>query len=489
MPSRPVKSVPISRWQIVAAIALLAAISVWALLRAHGETPSSQFALKGTLVTPTEIIEDGTILVVGEKIKAVGKEIQIPTGVKVIETGAFIYPGLIDLHDHITWNFLPRWTPGQKFSNRYEWQQLPEYLPALSSPHGQVVPSPSPPGKRTSKQEELACDANRYGEVKAIAGGATSVVDSLGIDKDNPCIEGMARNLNSYSGLYPSGTEERLRNEVFPLEIRTDDVIKINDALAHHQLALVVHLAEGKRNDASSAREFRMLRARGFLQEGLSIIHGVALRGPDFDEMKTAGVGLIWSPRSNVELYGETTDVRTANDFQIMIALAPDWSPTGSDGMLEELNYAAAWNAAQSPRVFTDAELVNMVTLNPAKLARSQDKIGSLKPDHFADLLVVHSKEKDGYRALLHSRPVDIGLVIIGGSPVYGDAELMQQLAAPDRLEPLMLCSTTKFIDFDTEKVPEGKQQRKSWKATVEALTEELKPWHLSPSDLTPCPP
>ncbi|PYV73076.1 MAG: hypothetical protein DMG96_24340, partial [Acidobacteria bacterium] len=110
-------------------------------------------------------------------------------------------------------------------------------------------------------------------------------------------------------------------------------------------------------------------------------------------------------------------------------------------------------------------------------------------PDHFADLLVVHSKEKDGYRALLHSRPVDIGLVIIGGSPVYGDAELMQQLAAPDHLEPLTVCGATKFIDFDTEKAPTGKQQRKSWKATVNALSEALKLFHLSPSDLTPCPP
>jgi len=139
--------------------------------------------------------------------------------------------------------------------------------------------------------------------------------------------------------------------------------------------------------------------------------------------------------------------------------------------------------------VFTDAELVKMVTINPATLARLPDKIGSLQPDHFADLLVVRSQEKDGYRALLHASPTDIALVIIGGSPVYGDAEFMQQLAAPDRLEPLTVCGTTKVIDFDTEKAPEGKQQRKSWKATVDALTEALKPFHLSPSDLIPCPP
>jgi cytosine/adenosine deaminase-related metal-dependent hydrolase len=76
---------------------------------------------------------------------------------------------------------------------------------------------------------------------------------------------------------------------------------------------------------------------------GSSIIHGVALRKPDFEKMAAAGVGLIWSPRSNIELYGETADVATAKavkvkeDQRITIALAPDWSPSGSDGVLQEL--------------------------------------------------------------------------------------------------------------------------------------------------------
>ena len=275
---------------------------------------------------------------------------------------------------------------------------------------------------------------------------------------------------------------------MFPLELSNDEVRKINDALDDGQHALVVHLAEGKRNDASSAREFRMFKARGFLRDGVSIIHGVALGQPEFAEMAKNGVGLIWSPHSNLELYCDTTDVRIANQSQVKIALAPDWSPTGSDGVLEELNYAATWNAAQNLRVFTDAELVKMVTLNAAKLAKLDDKIGSLQPHHFADLLVVHSQETDPYRALVNASPTDIRLVIIGGSPVYGDDDLMQTLAPTAQLEPVRVCGTMKVLDFDTEEELQGKPP-KSWKDTVDALTSALKPWCLSPSDLTPCPP
>jgi hypothetical protein len=471
-------------------ICFFAVISGWLqAAAANNSSDSGGYALKGTLVTPTEVVENGTILVVGDKIQAIGKDISLPSGIKVIETKAFIYPGLIDLHDHITWNFLPRWKPGQKFGNRYEWQQIPEYSVALRIPHDQVVANPSPSSTRPPAQEELACDANRYGEVKAIVGGATSIVDSLGDASTDPCIKGLARNLNSYSGLYPSGKTEQLRNAVFPLELTNDDVKKINDNLGdpEQHYALVVHLAEGKLNDASAAREFRMFRARGFLRVGVSIIHGVALRQAEFAEMAKAQVGLIWSPRSNIELYGETTDVRTAKQSQVKIALAPDWSPSGSDGTLEELNYAAVWNAGQNPRVFTDAELVQMVTVNPAQLARLDDKIGSLKSGYFADLLVVGSQETDPYRALINARPADIRLVVVGGSPVYGDEDLMQGLAATAQLEPVAVCGTKKLLDRETENPLPGKTPR-SWKDTVDAVAKALRPLGLAPSELTSCP-
>lgn len=453
---------------------------------ANNNSNPDGYALKGTLVTPTEIVEDGTILVVGDKIQAIGKDIPLPTGVKIIETKAFIYPGLIDLHNHITWNFLPRWQPGRKFVDRYEWQQIPEYSLALKTPHDQIIPFPPPASTRPPVQEDLACDANRYGEVKAIVGGATSVIDSLGELKTDPCIKGLARNLNTYSGLYPAGKPEQLWNAVFPLELKNDEVKKLNDNLsdAQQHYALVVHLAEGKASDASSAREFRMFKARGFLRAGVSIIHGVALRQPEFAEMAKAQVGLIWSPRSNIELYGETTDVRTAKQSGVKIALAPDWSPSGSDGTLEELNYAAVWNAGQNPRVFTDAELVEMVTANPAKLARLDDKIGSLKSGYFADLLVVGSQETDPYRALLGARPMDIKLVVVGGNPVYGDEDLMQELAPTGHLEPVSLCGTKKLLNLETDNTLPAKP----WKDTVSALAKALKPSGLPLSELTTCP-
>jgi len=56
--------------------------------------------------------------------------------------------------------------------------------------------------------------------------------------------------------------------------------------------------------------------------------------------MKSSNVGLIWSPRSNDELYGSTTNIAAARLAKVDIAIAPDWSPSGSAGMLQEMGYA-----------------------------------------------------------------------------------------------------------------------------------------------------
>ena len=106
-------------------------------------------------------------------------------------------------------------------------------------------------------------------------------------------------------------------------------------------------------------------------------------------EMAAHDVSLIWSPRSNLELYGSTADVAAAKAAHVKIALAPDWSPTGSDGLLAELNYAAAWNETQKPHLFTDRELVAMATSTPADLVGASDRLGALEPGHDADVLVI----------------------------------------------------------------------------------------------------
>jgi 5-methylthioadenosine/S-adenosylhomocysteine deaminase len=442
---------------------------------------SQSLSLRGTVITPAEVLQDAVVTISGNKIRQVGPLSPSKQPATVVDGDSFIFPGLIDLHDHITWNLLPRWKPNELFSNRYEWQQRMAYSVALNEPHAKLV-----------ADHELACDADRFGEIKAIVGGATSIVGSLTPTPktdDNACIEGLARNLDNYSGFDGAVlNHETLRYEVFPFEMKLGDAVQVRADLDSGKLrAFVIHVAEGKPADAASAREFKMLAKRddGFLRHGVSVIHGVALGKAEFAQMASADMGLIWSPRSNIELYGATTDVRSAKEAGVKIALAPDWSPSGSDGMVEELKYAATWNAAQVPPVFADAELVKMASEIPALLAGVDKQIGSIAPGFYADLLLVRKTGADPYQTLLHAAPKDIRLVVIGGVPVYGDKDLMERLLAPRQLESITVCGAPKALYIESQVgIP---QSQKTFKQISEELQSTLSSWGTSLAQLTPC--
>lgn len=454
---------------------LLVALVAFTMCCPSAGAQEGKYVLKGTLVTPDTVIENGIVVIEGEKIQAVGSNVNVPSGASIIDAAGIILPGFVDLHNHLTWNVFPRWRPNKQFNNRYEWQQFPMYGVSLSTPHAELF------------RKNLGCDMNRYAEVKAITEGETSLVGSL--DPPEKCIEGLARNLDFSSGFYEPGAlgAEKLVYAVFPLELDASAVARVNDALDKKELtALVVHLAEGKPTDASSAREFKMLVARGFLREGVTIIHGVALRPADFRQMADKKVGLIWSPRSNLELYGATTDVASALRERVRIALSPDWSPTGSDGMLEELRFASAWNSGQAVPVFTNKELVRMATDYAAQLAGISDKIGTLAPRYYADLLVLNRIEKDPYETVVHAGPADVKLVVIDGEPVYGDPVLMKKLLPNQRLEMLTVCGVQKAFYFGSEARLQGTTP-KSWKQTTDDLSLALKEWGSSLAPLADC--
>ena len=71
-------------------------------------------AIKNAKVLPVtgDPIENGTVLVDGGKIVAVGACVEIPQGAEVIDaTGKWVTPGLIDAHTHLSVKGEPAWMP------------------------------------------------------------------------------------------------------------------------------------------------------------------------------------------------------------------------------------------------------------------------------------------------------------------------------------------------------------------------------------------
>ena len=385
------------------------------------------------------------------------------------------------------------------FGDRYEWQKTPEYAAALSGPHAALDDGL---GRWFMS---YSCDMDRYGELKEIVNGATSTVGGTPAD----CVRGLARNLDHLGEFAPNqkaGTE-LLRNVVFPLRPSTpcaEQAIRdigrpVGDCQgpkAAQLRAVVAHVAEGA--NAAARAEFAAIEARGFLVRGFNIIHGVALQREDFHEMAQAGAGFIWSPRSNFELYGRTADIASVRGEQLTMAIAPDWSPSGSSGMLAELGYAERLRQKAPFGTLTDRDLVEMATINPATLAGLESRIGRIAPGHVSDLIVMRRRQWTGggppteaqakalaYQALLKQTPADLKLVVIGGVPVFGEPALMAALLPADEMrqtETIPICGQTRVIN-----VKAGTYARTPWSVTERRLKDALASLKITLADFVEC--
>jgi cytosine/adenosine deaminase-related metal-dependent hydrolase len=257
----------------------------------------------------------------------------------------------------------------------------------------------------------------------------------------------------------------------------SDDTAKeIRDLLQSHQLdLLVVHIAEGKRTDPESNTELGLLESKGLLTERTAIVHGIALSNSDFAKIAAAKAALIWSPRSNIELYGETMDLSSARSNGVTIAIAPDWSPTGSSNMLAELRYAARFNKMQLNGVLTSKDLFEMATIIPARVAKIDDKVGRLETNLLADLFLLKGDPSAPYDTLLNASPQDISLVLINGVPLYGEAEKLRRVGV-STTEEISVCGITRLLNTSKLTVGMWADIKTRLSAAMAALNVSLGP-------------
>nr|WP_246377007.1 MULTISPECIES: amidohydrolase family protein [Gluconacetobacter] len=159
-----------------------------------------------------------------------------------------------------------------------------------------------------------------------------------------------------------------------------------------------------------------------------ALIHAVALTPADFDLVAARRASLVWSPRSNLSLYGQTMDVLAARRRGITIALGSDWLPSGSMNLNRELACAVHFNHSHLHDALSDDALWRMVTLNAARVAGAEKEIGSIAVGKLADLVLFADPAHRGVHAVVRARPQDEMLVLRGGTVLLGRGDLVDRL-------------------------------------------------------------
>ncbi len=426
---------------------------------------TDRLLLYGTIVTaddpPNDVIT-GAVLVEGTTITCVApgdgcRAMPGAVGATIVDTQGVITPGLIDTHNHILFDIFDDddWIPTAPTTNHNSWTTDPRYQALLDV---KQCLADDPQGKPVwcantvygTASGSLRCEMDKYGELKGLIAGTTSIVGLPGTS--SACFSSVARSIDvPQSGL---SIDTIQTSAIFPPSKASGDSVCTNLASgATH--AYLIHCGEG--TDAQSQAEFATLgslttKPNCLYAPQTTITHGTAFTAAEFTTMGQTGMKLTWSPRSNVSLYGATTDIPTALAKGVTVSIAPDWSMGGSQNILDELRFARAWDQAHWGGLLSNRQLVQMVTTNAASVLALSDRLGKIAPGYLADLSVFHppatpSPSPSAYDAVLAAAPRDVALVLVGGSVLYGDA----QLAAVGRAqhpgcEMLNVCGNDKFV-------------------------------------------
>jgi 5-methylthioadenosine/S-adenosylhomocysteine deaminase len=397
-------------------------------------------AIRGRIVTmdaAATVIPDGVVYIAGTRIVAV-QPAAAPApagfeGVRPLRTAGTVYPGLIELHNHLSYNCLQLWQVPHKFSNRGQWSVGPDYRRLISGPM-QVI------GKTPSLVPALV----RYVEAKCLVAGVTTsqgiaLASDAGI---RTFYKGVVRNCESPDDPALRTAASRIS------DVAAKDVEAFAKELGRDN-RLLLHLAEGVDDPARAHFQALQLPDKTWaISNHLIGIHSVGLHPEDIPVFAQAGGQVVWSPLSNLLLYGGTAHIDVMKANGVPIGLGSDWSPSGSKNLLCELKVARLVSSTwPGGRVFTDAELVAMVTRTAAGILGWDGAIGSIEPGKLADLVAVAGTSADPYSGLIDATERDIVLVMIGGTGCAGQPHLVTPFTPNG--EKVTIGGRGRLVNFD----------------------------------------
>ncbi|KAI8630010.1 metal dependent amidohydrolase [Xylariaceae sp. FL1651] len=395
---------------------------------------SQDLLLVGTVLTSEGACRDSSVFVQSGRIAYVGDICGLGThgrDASVLNcTGSVISPGFINTHEHIDYSTISPFPDiGERVNHRHDWR-----VGARNHTMRAVLVNGSD------------IDATAWGELRHIFSGTTSIIGG-------EMVPGLARNLDFADGLEDGLDGPIAIWDVFPLDdaigiLRNGDCNYGPDPIDREAVSqfhrYLAHVGEGV--DAEAANEFSCLsnmsfwpkptpsvggRSTDIIAPNVGLVHALGLTVENYDMVAARGAKIIWSPRSNVYLYGKTLNVSDLLESGITIALGTDWLPSGSATMGREAICGASvmnesYGVNLQPKI-----LWEMATINAAKVAGFEDHLGSLEVGKLADIAIFNNifqerelsyDEVDPFSQAIFAPQENLELVLRGGKILLANA-------------------------------------------------------------------
>ena len=357
----------------------------------------------GVIVSPGKKTHTGELGVKGEKIISPGGSADEAACIINLKEKSFVYPSLINTHDHLQGNYRPPVGP-KKGCFYLTWQ-----------PWDKDLKSSKTFKERSNISREELYSLSSY---KCIFSGVTTVNDHFPHNLNKNIIPALPiRVIQDYC----------IEHECTSYDLKWGGGIETEHASAvKNKWPFITHLSEGF--DYESMRSVETLEKLNVLDSQCLFIHCIGFSDEDIKKTAKAGASVSWCAHSNMFMFNVTAKIRKMIKAGINVCIGTDSSATGSANLLAEMKYDRELYRKLYGEDLPAKKIFEMVTVNAAKAFWMQDKIGRLEEGMLGDILVLKAKEDDPYENFVNADMKDIELLVLEGKPIYGELRFLDIL-------------------------------------------------------------
>jgi 5-methylthioadenosine/S-adenosylhomocysteine deaminase len=350
--------------------------------------------INGTIVTPRDVIERGSLTIDKARIAQVSKSSRKSQDAMQIDVnGMLIFPGLINCHDHLLGTYVPRVGDRRPYLNWLEWDNDLKSAPQYAE-----------------RQQIDSSDLYLLGGYRHLLCGITRVQDH---------IPHFVRELFAKNMPIKIISDFAMAHSVTSFALKWGDGIEVEHAKAKEKnIPFVTHCSEGY--DAETLNSVATLAAKNALSKQTVLVHGIAFSDQDIEVLAANHCNVVWCPVSNLYMFEQTARVKELMDAGVNVTLGTDSPMSGSFSIFEEFRVAREFYKFAYGKDIDDRVLVDMLTVNAAKAMCLPDA-GEIAEGKVADLLLIDGNAANPWASLTHADYADVMLVILDGQPRYGD--------------------------------------------------------------------
>ena len=395
----------------------------------------------------------GTIVSHGRKIRAGDLSVRDEhivsrrSPIAVDLRSSYVYPSLINTHDHLQGNYRPQVgpKPGTYYLSWLPWDN--DFKASASFKER----------SKLSREELYALSG-----YKCLFSGVTTVNDHFPQKMNSELLPTLPiRAISEYG----------LAHECSSYDLRWGDGIDSEHARAvKNKWPFITHLCEGF--DGEAMYGIQALENFRVLDRHCLLVHCISFGDEDIRKVVQAGASVAWCGCSNMLMFNVTAKVRKMIRAGVNLTIGTDSSATGSANLFAELKYDRELYRRMYGEDLSAKKMFNMVTYNAAKAFWMQDKIGTLSEGKLADILVLKARSSDPYENLVNAAMQDIELLVLAGRPIYGEMRYIDIFAGklPSGYTQIRIGGRTMFVKGDPAGLYRGIRRKVGFKKMLDFM-------------------